>query len=141
MQGLGRISFQTSEEEHCPHPACKKDTVDAPFLCSSGLLCPDPFSKFQPAIGTHSIRKAFQMKSAMQQIVISDADNYPGLLQVSFKAFSYSSLPSFQLKLNTGLKEISLAGNSFSFSERKAMLLPFSVHFFAFLFPAARWRQ
>lgn len=38
---------------------------------------------------------AFQMKSAMRQIVIFDADDYPGLLQGSFKAFSYSSLPSF----------------------------------------------
>lgn len=34
---------------------------------------------------------------------------------MSFKAFSYSSLPSFQLKVNKGLKEISSIENSFSF--------------------------
>lgn len=97
--------------------------------------------QFELATGTHSIRKAFQMKSAMQQIVIFDADDYPGLLQGSFKAFSYSSLLSFQLKVTKGLKEISLVGNSFSFLEGQAVLLPFSVHFFAFLFLAAGWRQ
>lgn len=46
-----------------------------------------------------------------------------------------------QLKLNKGLKEISLVGNSFSFLERQSMFLPFSVHFSAFLFPAAWWRS
>lgn len=106
----------------------------------SGLLCPDPFSKFWSAPGVHRIRKTFQIKSAMQQIVIFDADDYPGLLQMSFKAFSYSPLPSFQLKLNKGSKEISLIENSFSLLERQAMLLPSSPHFFAFLF-SATWRN
>lgn len=115
MQGLSRISFQTYEEEHRPHPVSKLGTVDAPFLCSSGLLNPDPFSKFELATGTHSITKAFQVKSPMQQIVIFDADDYPGLLQGSFKAFSYSSFPSFQLKLNKGLKKISLVEIAFLF--------------------------
>lgn len=129
------MRFQASDEEHSPHPGCKLGTVDGTFfLCCSGLLCPDPFLKFHPATGTHGIRNAFQMKSAMQQIVIFDADL--GILEMSFKAFSYSSLPSFQLKVNKGLKEISLIGSSFSFLERQAMLLPSSLHFFAFLFSA-----
>lgn len=109
------------------------------FWCCSGLLCPDPFSKFHLATGTHRIRNTFQMKSAMQQTVIFDADS--GLLEMSFKAFSYSSLPSFQLKVNTGLKEIRLTKSSFSFLERQAMLLPSCLHFFAFLFSAVWWNQ
>lgn len=59
---------------------------------------------------------------------------------MSFKAFSYSSLPSFQVKVHKGSKEISLIENSFSLLEGQAMLLPSSPHFFAFLFSAG-WQN
>lgn len=106
-------------KERSPHPGCKLNTANDTLVCAAlGYFVLIHFQSFRQPLGC-TVSKAFQMKSAMQQIVIFDADNYPGLLQMSFKVFSYFLLPSFQLKVNKGQKEISLIENSFSFQKGK----------------------